>query len=41
MFYDHNIEFAIVDVSDVAESVFKAATINGIHGKNYLVTSES
>ena len=41
MFYDQNIEFALVDVSDVAESVYKAATINGIHGKNYLVTSES
>lgn len=41
MFYDQNIEFALVDVSDVAESVYKAATINGIHGKNYLVSSES
>ncbi len=41
MFYDNDIEFALVDVEDVAESVFKAATTNGIHGKNYLVTSES
>jgi nucleoside-diphosphate-sugar epimerase len=41
MFYDNNIYFAIVDVADVAEGVFKAAITPGNHGKNYLLTSES
>jgi dihydroflavonol-4-reductase len=41
MFYDNNIDFAIVDVEDVAESVYKAATTEGIHGRNYLLSSES
>jgi nucleoside-diphosphate-sugar epimerase len=41
MFYDDNIDFALVDVADVANGIFKAATKTGIHGKNYLLTSES
>ena len=41
MLYDTNAEFAMVDVRDVAEGAFKAATITGIHGKNYLLTSET
>jgi hypothetical protein len=41
MFYDNNIHFAIVDVADVAEGVFKAAITPGNHGRNYLLTSES
>jgi nucleoside-diphosphate-sugar epimerase len=41
MFYDNDIYFALVDVEDVAEGVYKAATTDGIHGKNYLLTSES
>lgn len=41
MFYDKNIDFAIVDVADVADGVYKAATTNGVHGKNYLFSSES
>lgn len=41
MFYDTDMDFAIVDVKDVAEGVFKAATISGLHGKNYLLTSET
>ena len=41
MFYDQNIDFALVDVADVAGGVYKAATIRGIHGRNYLLTSES
>ncbi len=41
MFYDHNIYFAIVDVEDVAEGVYKAATTKDLHGKNYLLSSES
>ncbi len=41
MFFDNDIYFAIVDVEDVAVCVYKAATTNGIHGKNYLISSES
>jgi hypothetical protein len=41
MFYDTDIELAIVDVKDVAEGVYKAATISGLHGKNYLLSSET
>ncbi len=41
MLYDTNAVFAIVDVEDVAEAIFRAATISGLHGKNYLLSSES
>jgi nucleoside-diphosphate-sugar epimerase len=41
MFYDEDVDFAIVNVKDVAEAVFKAATISGLHGKNYLLSSET
>ncbi len=41
MLYDTNAEMASVDVADVAEAVFKAATTSGLHGKNYLLSSES
>jgi hypothetical protein len=41
MLYDTNAEMAIIDVKDVAEAIFKAATISGLHGKNYLLSSES
>ena len=41
MFYDHDIEFALVDVEDVAEAVFQAATTVGLHGKDYLLSSET
>ncbi|HET8803451.1 MAG TPA: NAD-dependent epimerase/dehydratase family protein [Aequorivita sp.] len=41
MLYDTNAEMAIVDVQDVAEAIFKAATISGLHGRNYLLSSES
>jgi len=41
MLYDTDAEFAIVDVKDVAQGVYKAATISGLHGKNYLLTSET
>ncbi len=41
MLYDTNAEMAIVDVKDVAEAVYKAATLSGLHGKNYLLSSES
>ncbi|SRX54433.1 NAD-dependent epimerase/dehydratase family protein [Aequorivita sp. CIP111184] len=41
MLYDINVNFAIVDVQDVAEGIFKAATTSGLHGKNYLLSSQS
>jgi nucleoside-diphosphate-sugar epimerase len=41
MLYKQNVEFAIVDVEDVAEGIFKTVTKNGLHGKNYLLSSES
>ena len=41
MFYDQDVYFALVDVEDVAESVYKAATLKNLHGKHYLLTSES
>jgi len=41
MLYDTNAEMALVDVADVAEAVFKAATTSELHGKNYLLSSES
>ncbi len=41
MFYDNDISFALVDVADVAEAVYKAAITTDIHGKNYLLSSES
>lgn len=39
--YDNDVPFAIVDVEDVAEAVFKAATIKGLHGRDYLLASET
>lgn len=39
--YDNDIPFAIVDVEDVAKATFKAATTKGLHGKDYLLTSET
>lgn len=41
MLFDKDMEFAIVDVRDVAEGIFKAATINGLHGKKYYLSYES
>ena len=41
MFYDEDIDLAIVNVIDVAEGVYKAATISGLHGKNYLLSGET
>lgn len=41
MLYDTNAEMAIVNVTDVARAVYKAATSTGLHGKNYLLSSES
>ena len=33
--------FSMVDVRDVAEAIFQAATKKGLHGKNYLIANES
>ena len=41
MIYDQDVEFAVIDVEDVAEAVYRAATTKGLHGKNYLLSSES
>jgi dihydroflavonol-4-reductase len=39
--YDNDVPFALVDVRDVAEGIFKATTTNGLHGKDYLLSSET
>ncbi len=41
MMFDYDVEMAIVSVSDVAEGIFRAATTAGLHGRNYLLNSES
>jgi len=41
MFYDQDIDWAIVDVTDVAEGIYQATVMRGIHGRNYLLSSES
>ena len=41
MMYDNNVDFGLVAVEDVADGVYKAATTKKIHGKNYLLSSES
>lgn len=41
MIYNNDIAFAIVDVADVAEAVYKVATTYRLHGKNYLLSSET
>ena len=33
--------FSMVDVRDVAEAVYQAATTKGLHGKNFLIANES
>jgi nucleoside-diphosphate-sugar epimerase len=33
--------FSMVDVRDVAEAVYQAATTEGLHGKNYIIANES
>ena len=41
MLYEQDVELAMVDVNDVAESIFRAAVLKGNHGKNYLISSDS
>jgi dihydroflavonol-4-reductase len=39
--YDTDVPFAMVDVKDVAQAVFNAALTEGLHGKDYLLSSET
>jgi nucleoside-diphosphate-sugar epimerase len=41
MIYDNDLDFALVDVEDVANGIYNATTRAGTHGRNYLLTSES
>jgi len=41
MLYDMDLLWAMVDVEDVAEAIYKVATTPNLHGKNYLLSSES
>lgn len=41
MIYDMDVLWALIDVEDVADAIFKAATTKNTHGKNYLLSSES
>jgi len=41
MQYDNVMEFAIVDVRDVAEAIYRVATTDGLHGKQYYLSNES
>ena len=41
MLFATNAMFSMIDVRDVAEAIYQAATTKGIHGKNYLITNES
>jgi Nucleoside-diphosphate-sugar epimerases len=41
MLFATDVAFSMVDVRDVAESVFWAAVKKGLHGRNYLVANES
>ncbi|MEK8179832.1 NAD-dependent epimerase/dehydratase family protein [Flavobacterium buctense] len=39
--YENDVPFAMVDVADVAQAVFKATITKGLHGKDYLLSSET
>jgi len=41
MLFDNDVEFAMVDVKDVADAVYRAATKTNLHSKNYLLSSET
>lgn len=41
MLYENDVEFALVDVKDVAESVYRTSIAEDNHGKNYILSSES
>ncbi|MCL6462080.1 MAG: NAD-dependent epimerase/dehydratase family protein [Flavobacterium micromati] len=39
--YDNDVAFAIVAVEDVAQAIYITAISRGLHGKNYLLSSET
>ena len=39
--YNNNVPFAVVDVVDVAQAVYRAAITKGLNGKDYLLSSET
>ena len=39
--YDNDVPFALVDVADVAQAIYNAATTKGLHGKDFLLSSET
>lgn len=39
--YDKDVPFAIVDVKDVAQAIYNAAITSNLHGKDYLLSSET
>ncbi len=39
--YAHDVLFSMVSVTDVAKAAFKAATLSGNHGENFLIATES
>ena len=41
MLFATDVAFSMVDVRDVAEAIFQAATRPGLHGKNYLLANQS
>jgi dihydroflavonol-4-reductase len=41
MLYDTDLPFAVVDVEDVAQAIYLAATTPGLHGRNYLLSSQT
>ncbi|KJD34960.1 dihydroflavonol 4-reductase [Tamlana sedimentorum] len=41
MLFSQNIDLAIVNVLDVAQSVLNATNISNLHGQNFLISSES
>ncbi len=41
MLFENNIPFSLVDVEDVATAIYKAAVIKNLHGKDYLIASET
>jgi hypothetical protein len=41
MLFDTDTEFSIVDVRDVAEGIFRAATMDNLHGQQFYLSNES
>lgn len=41
LLYEQDVEFALVDVRDVAKSIFRIASLDSLHGKQYILSSDS